>query len=596
MTSLLNIQQKLLLTKNSDFANSSNDLVELLTIRAQQNSNQVAYRFLGDGEFESDLITYGQLNKKAQAIAAHLQNNKAEKGDRALLLYPSGLEFIAAFLGCLYAGVIAVPTSMPRRREKADRLKAITENCQPKFILCTSAYLPNLKLKIPDNNQIEPIIWIESDSVWLELASKWEKTEIDRDAIAFLQYTSGSTGTPKGVAISHRNILYNQKMIEAGFSHSKKTVFVGWLPLFHDMGLIGNVLQPLYLGIPCILMPPTTFLVKPIRWLKAISKYKATTSGGPNFAYELISQIPTEQLANIDLSSWDLAFCGAEPIRAATIRKLDKFKSLGFDSKSFYPCYGMAETTLFVTGINKSSPSTILNLDLDSLARDRAVLVRSNEDFNQSNSIEIVGCGHTWLNQEIIIINPASFQKCLSGEIGEIWVRGDNVAQGYWNDRAKTIQTFKAYTFSDRSGSFLRTGDLGFFHNDELFITGRLKDLIILRGCNYYPQDIEATVEQSHPSLRKNAVAVFLVELEGKKQLIAVSEVARTFRRNLNPEEVVRAIRTEVSCEHNLFVDWVCLIRTGSIPKTSSGKIKRQACKHEFLNKTLITIDSTIDS
>ena len=474
MTNLLNTQQKFLSTQDFDLVGSCCNLVEHLTLVAQQKSNQVAYRFLGDGEFESDSITYGELDRKARAIAVYLQHYKAQKGDRALLLYPSGLEFIAAFMGCLYAGVIAVPTSIPRRREKASRLKAIVDNCQPKFILSTSAYAANLKPKISSLVQTKKIIWVESDSTWLGFAAKWKRPNIDGDAIAFLQYTSGSTGTPKGVIISHRNIIYNERMIEAAFAHSKNAVIVGWLPLYHDMGLVGNVLQPLFLARPCILMPPSTFMVKPIRWLKAISKYRATTSGGPNFAYELISQIPEEQLSDIDLSSWDITFCGAEPIRAATIRKLDRLKSKGFSSKSFYPCYGMAETTLFVTGIDKDSYPTVLNLDTDRLAQNRLKVITDKNCLSGSNSTEIVGCGHTWLEQEIVIVNPTSLQKCSPGEIGEVWIQGENVAQGYWNQKDKSDRIFTSLALNHRSLPFLRTGDLGFFHNKELFITGRL--------------------------------------------------------------------------------------------------------------------------
>jgi len=591
MASLLNVRQKSTNKNKSNLSNLTENLVSLLNTQARKLKTQIAYRFLGDGEFESDLISYEELDNKARAIASHLQKLKARPGDRALLLYPSGIEFIAAFFGCLYAQVIAVPTSIPRRREKTSRLESIVRDCEPRFILSTEAYLTNLKPRILPEERIDNISWVASDSIELNLACEWRKAEIDSDTIAFLQYTSGSTGTPKGVVVSHQNVIYNQKMIEASFSHTKETIFVGWLPLFHDMGLIGNVLQPLYLGIPCILMPPSAFLVKPILWLRAIDKYRATTSGGPNFAYELISKIPSEQLTGLDLSSWDLAFCGAEPIRAKTIQKLDVLKPYGYDPKSFYPCYGMAETTLLATGIVKQSSPNILDLKVNFLTENKAVLAENDRNSHKLNSVEIVGCGKTWLDQEIVIVDPASSKPCLEREIGEICVSGDNVTKGYWSDSQQNSHSSDIYLAKNSSKPFFKTGDLGFFHDRELFVTGRLKDLIILRGCNYYPQDIETTVEHSHSSLRENSVAVFSVTLEGKEKLIAVSEIERTARRNLNCEEIARAVRSEVSREHNLAIDQFCPIRTGSIPKTSSGKIKRQACKQKFLDNTLSVIN-----
>ena len=585
MIELLNFVPKIL-TNNltQDSLNEVDNLVAILIEKAKKQPNQIAYRFLEDGETESDSITYKQLDRKARAIASYLQTQKTSLHDRALLLYPSSIDFIAAFLGCLYAGVIAVPATLLRKREKTSRLEAIANNCQPKFVLTTSSLLPNLKERLVENADFQEIEWVATDSISQKLASKWQKPDLDGNNIAFLQYTSGSTGKPKGVTVTHKNIMYNQEMIKAAFSHTEKTVFVGWLPLFHDMGLIGNVLQPLYLGIPCILMPPEAFLLKPIRWLKAISKYKATTSGGPNFAYDLLSMIPSEQLENLDLSSWDIAFCGAEPIRVETLAKFTtKFKSYGLKTETFYPCYGMAETTLFVSGGKKTNPPFIHNVDGVSLAKNRVVSVKSNHPETQ----QIVGCGQTWLDQEIIIVNPESLRKCPEGEVGEIWISGDNVAQGYWDNPEETEKTFYSYPQDIHSKPFLRTGDLGFILDRELFVTGRLKDLIIIRGCNYYPQDIELTVERTHPGLRTNSGAAFVVEVEGEQQLIVANEIKRTYLRKLNFKEVMEAVRLNVSRHHNLKVYKVLLLKTGSIPKTSSGKIKRHACRVEFLNQTL---------
>ncbi len=585
MINFLNVIPKILTHKFAqNYSDKVDNLVAVLREKAKKQPNQIAYRFLEDGEAESDSITYKQLDQKAKAIASYLQREGIGAGDRALLLYPSGIDFIASFFGTLYAGVIAVPATLPRKREKTSRLDAIAQNCQPKCVLSTSSLLPNLKQRLMENRHFKAIQWVATDSISVKVASRWQKPNIDKNTVAFLQYTSGSTGKPKGVTVSHKNIIYNQEMIKVAFSHTNKTVVVGWLPLFHDMGLIGNVLQPLYLGIPCILMPPEAFLLKPINWLKAISKYKATTSGGPNFAYDLISQIPNQQLKNLDLSSWDLAFCGAEPIQAEIVKKFTtKFQSYGLKKEAFYPCYGMAETTLLISGGKKTNPFFTYNVDSVSLAKNQVVSVKPN----YAGIKKVVGCGQTWLDQEIMIVNPKSLTKCPQGEVGEIWVSGNNVAQGYWNNPEETENTFFSYLKGIDSKPFLRTGDLGFLLDNELFITGRLKDLIIIRGANYYPQDIELTVEQTHPGLRTNSGAAFTVEVKNQQQLIVAHEVERTYLRKLNFKKVIEAIRLNISRQHNLRVDQILLLKTGTIAKTSSGKIKRHACRLSFLNQTL---------
>lgn len=566
------------------FSSQAETLIDILQQKAQQHPNQIAYRFLQEGETETETITYRELERKAQAIAHFLSQQGATPQARALLLYLSSIDFIAAFLGCLAAGVIAVPATLPRRREKTSRLEAIAQNCQARFILTTESLLPTLTEKLTQNSHFVAMQWIATDTISTKLSVKWEKPELQGDAIAFLQYTSGSTGNPKGVVVTHRNILYNQRMIQAGFSHTEKTIFVGWLPLFHDMGLIGNVLQPLYLGIPCVLMPPEAFLLKPIRWLKAISRYQATTSGGPNFAYDLLNQIPSEQLEGLALSSWDIAYCGAEPIRAATLEEFtQKFKPYGFRPEALYPCYGMAETTLFVSGGLKNQPPTVHHLDVNNLAQNQAVLVTSHEPEAQ----QIVSCGKTWLEQQIMIVDPYTFRQCAEGQVGEIWLSGNNVGQGYWNNPQETEKIFQVYLQNNPSQPFLRTGDLGYLFNGELFVTGRLKDLIIIRGRNYYPQDIELTVEQSHPALRKNSGAVFGIDFNDETRLIIAQEVERTHLRKLNQKEVIEAVRLAVSCQHNLQVHQVLLLKPGSIYKTSSGKIQRSACQMGFLQGKL---------
>lgn len=560
-------------------------LLDLLQTRAEAQAQQTAYTFLIDGETEAVSVTYQELQWQAQAIAVSLQS-MSNSGERALLLYPSGLDFIAAFFGCLYAGVIAVPAYPPRRNQNLSRLEAIVADAQATIVLTTTSLLADIKSRFAENPKLASISWLSTDDVSLKLASNWKKPELEPKNLAFLQYTSGSTGIPKGVMVSHQNILHNERLIEMAFGHTSKTVVAGWLPLFHDMGLIGNVIQPLYLGRPCILMSSVAFLQKPIRWLKAISNYRATTSGGPNFAYDLcVNKITPEQLENIDLSSWEIAFNGAEPIRAKTLERFaTTFEPYGFRRKAFYTCYGMAETTLFVTGGLKTAPPMIHSVDGKALEQNQVI----KTDSNNRDSRTIVGCGLT-LFDKIVIVDRQSKTRCANNQVGEIWVSGLSVAQGYWNNQEATQEIFNAY-LDVGQGPFLQTGDLGFMQDGELFVTGRLKDVIIIRGRNYYPQDIELTVENSHVALRQNCSAAFSVDIEEQEQLVVAVEVERTHLRKLNVEEVVEAVCQAISEQHELQVYGILLLKTASIPKTSSGKIQRHACKTGFLKNSLKTV------
>ncbi|NEO35906.1 MAG: AMP-binding protein [Moorea sp. SIOASIH] len=565
-------------------------LVDLLGERAQAQPNQLAYIFLLDGETESGSLTYGELDAKARAIAAHLQSMQ---GERALLLYPSGLEFISAFMGCLYAGVVAVPVYPPRRNQKLSRLLNIVNDAQACIALTTTSILADIEQRWASDGELAQLKLIATDTIVAD-SQEFAPLSVTGSSLAFLQYTSGSTGTPKGVMVTHGNIIHNQQMIHQAFGHSEKTIFVGWLPLFHDMGLIGNVLQPMYLGIPCILMPPVAFLQKPIRWLKAISKYRATTSGGPNFAYDLcVKKIQPEQLANLDLSSWDVAFNGAEPVRAETLKQFgQKFANCGFNYRAFYPCYGMAETTLFATGGEKNQSPVIQGVKAKDLEQNLVV----ESEISSDESRGFVGVGRPYLNTTVIIVNPESLTPSEPGQVGEIWVSGGSVTSGYWNRPQATQEVLQAYLKDTGDGPFLRTGDLGFLLKGELFVTGRLKDMIIIRGRNYYPQDIELTVENSHPALRSHCSAAFSVERDGEERLVVACEVERTHLRKLNTEEVVSAVRHGIWMEHELKVYGVLLLKTGSIPKTSSGKIQRHACRQEWLNKQLNLVGEWIEN
>lgn len=559
-------------------------LVDLLRKRALQQQSQVGYTFLIDGEAQEVNLTYQALDQKARSIAAKLQSMKAT-GERALLLYPPGLEFIEAFFGCLYAGVTAVPVYPPRRNQRMARLQAIVKDAQASFALTTTSVLTNIEHSLKQEPELATLYYVNTENLTDNFALSWQPLKISSDALAFLQYTSGSTGTPKGVMVSHGNLLHNQEMIKTAFQHTQESIVVGWLPLFHDMGLIGNVLQPLYGGFPVILMSPENFLKKPLRWLSAISLYKGTTSGGPNFAYELcVNKITNEQRATLDLSRWQVAFNGAEPISAETIERfVAAFAPCGFRREAFYPCYGMAETTLIVSGGYVSARPILQTVQKEALEQNRIVTVSKEDSVSQT----VVGCGQALQDMKVVIANPETMTRCKSNEIGEIWVSGASVTQGYWNRPEQTKQTFQAQLLDTESEPFLRTGDLGFLLNGELFITGRLKDLIIIRGQNHYPQDIELTVEKSHPSLRRGCGAAFAVEVKGEERLVIVQEVERSYLRKLDVNEVVGNIRHCVAMHHGLQVYAAVLIRTGTICKTSSNKIQRHACRSAFISGSL---------
>ncbi|MBW4563643.1 MAG: fatty acyl-AMP ligase [Mojavia pulchra JT2-VF2] len=581
----MNVRSKYLTDIDYNFST----LVDLLTHRAQTQFEKKAYTFLQSGETEAENWTYGELDLQAKAIAASLQPLNAS-GERALLLYQPGLDFIAAFFGCLYAGVIAVPAYPPRRNQNLSRLQAIAADAQAKIVLTSNSLLHNLQTSCNQEGlAISGLHWLATDSLDRNLAQAWQPQELHSDTLAFLQYTSGSTGNPKGVMVSHGNLLANLAVIHRLFGHTTNSQGLIWLPPYHDMGLIGGILQPLYGGFPVALMASVDFLQKPIRWLKAITRYQATTSGGPNFAYDLcLRKVTPEQLADLDLSSWEVAFTGAEPIRAETLEQFaSTFAPCGFRKEAFYPCYGMAETTLIVSGGEKTALPITCNIEAAALEQNRIVKVNDA----QQDVRTFIGCGQSPKEHQVVIVNPKSLTLCASEQVGEIWVAGPSVAQGYWNRTEQTETTFRAYIADTGEGPFLRTGDLGFLQNGELFITGRLKDVIIIRGQNHYPQDIELTVENSHPALRPSCGAAFSIDFKGSERLAIVQEVERSYLRKLNVQEVIGSIRQAVVAQHGLEVFATVLVKTGSIPKTSSGKIRRQACRTGFLSGSLDVVE-----
>lgn len=562
------------------------NLIDLLIHKANYKPHQTAYTFLLDGESKEVSITYRELDKCSRAIAARIKSVGVCSGERVLLLYSPGLDFITAFFGCLYASVIAVPTPTPRYNRPMPRLKSIIKDATPKAVLTTEQIFSRRSYLSTHNCELKDMQWIVTDTCESGLEDNWQYIKTTEETVAFIQYTSGSTSTPKGVIVGHGNILHNEKIIKDAFIHTEKSIIVGWLPLFHDMGLIGNIIQPIYAGAPSVLMSPMHFLQKPLRWLQAISHYKATTSAAPNFAYDLcIRKITSEQKATLDLSSWEVACNGAEPVLAHTLKKFAAtFAPCGFHPKAFYPCYGMAEATLIVSGVQKAVEPSIHNFQKAAMEQNIVAL-----DTHRSNSAskELVSCGRPLQDTKAVIVHPEKKVRCLPKEIGEIWVSGSSVGRGYWNQPEHTEQSFEAYLTDTGEGPFLRTGDLGFLYDDELFITGRIKDLIIIRGCNHYPQDIELTVSNSYPAFKANSAAAFTIEVEGEEKLVIVSEVERSYLRKIDIDKLSKIACKSVLEHHNLSVDALLLLKTSSIPRTSSGKIRRQVCRQKFIDKSL---------
>ena len=574
-------------------------IIDRLRHHARAMPEVAAYTFLRD-EGAADSLTFDQLERRARGLARILLAH-AKAGDRALLLYPSGLEFITAFVACLYAGIIAIPATTPRKNRSGERLKSIFNDSTPRLILTTSDIVVTVTKTFPRGSGAA---CVATDIITAKSAGDDDDLPVPTPgSIAFLQYTSGSTGTPKGVMVTHENLAANALTLQEGLGLSENSVNVGWLPLFHDMGLIGNVLTALYVGFPCVLMLPGAFLQKPLRWLQAITKYRGTMVGGPNFGWDYCARVITEEeKAGLDLSSVVTAYNGSEPVRAGTLEYFYlAFRRQGFRREAFFPCYGLAESTLFVSGGPAERPPSVLEIDSDALAHNRVELARSPTE----PSHKVVGCGRAWLDTTVKVINPETGFACAVDEIGEIWVSGRSVARGYWGRPAETEETFQAYTADTREGPFLRTGDLGFIRDGELFITGRLKDLIIIRGRNIYPQDVERCVENVVDFIKPNACAAFSIEAEGEEALALVVEADRRMvrtveRRNkqqeslkegrepsVEVESLVSRMRQAVAEEFEINLHQVTFVMPGSFPRTTSGKVQRSTCRLRMLQGTL---------
>ncbi len=560
------------------------DLNEMLIYQSEKQPNADAYIFINENNTAlTESITYAKLCDQAKAIAATLQN-ELTPGARVLLLYQPGIEFISAFFGCLMANVIAVPVYLPRieaGEPSVFHLKNIVKDAGITGLL-TCANLKN-RAEILINYCDSPLFVFTTDTILLSDSKQWQKQTIDSQQLAFLQYTSGSLSKPKGVMLSHANLLANLKQISQSFNMNPKSKGLIWLPPYHDMGLIGGILAPIYNGFPVILMAPYTFIKNPLIWLKMISKYKATISGGPNFAFELCTKrMLAHPLSELDLSSWEVAFCGAESINPKTINEFTKtFSPYGFRSKTLRPCYGLAESCLLVSIKQKKNGKIVTNFSAADLQNNKVKRINSN---NSIITQALVSCGEIIPEHELQIVNAKTHQQLAPGNVGEVWVRGPSVAMGYYNQPNKTKKTFTG-SIKGQQGKWLKTGDLGFIYQNELYITGRQKELIIAYGKNYYPQDIEMAAKNAHNALRGTA-AVFVDKKSNQEQIILVQEIKKKTT-EINYSQLIIQIKQAILSALGLAIYKIILVKAGSIPRTTSGKIQRLKCYKLYLNHRL---------
>ncbi|GAA5060448.1 fatty acyl-AMP ligase [Nocardia callitridis] len=547
-------------------------LPDVLRRRAIEEPERIAYRFLDENGDETTILTYRALYDQALATAEQL-NEACASGDRALLVFGHGQEFLVAFFGCLYARVIPVPVNPPRRDRVQEATRAIVVDCRPSAVLTTSSMRAAL---VPALSEIHPVRrWLAVDEI-PAIPDAFEPEPTALDTLAFLQYTSGSTSTPKGVRVTHRNLVANQEMIRLGFGHDRDSTVVGWAPLFHDQGLIGNVLQPLYVGAPSILLAPSTFIRRPLLWLTSISRYRAHTSGGPNFAFDAcVARAAAGTMPDLELSSWRVAFNGAEPIRAATLARFtETFAPHGFSNNSWYPCYGLAEATLLVTGSWPGRGPRTVDADADALRLRRYV-------HTEAGTNTLLGSGRVLPGQSLRLVDPYTRLPCDADRVGEIWVSGDHVAQGYWDNPEATERTFLARCADEPDRTYLRTGDLGLLVDDELYVVSRLKDVLIVRGRNYYPHDIEYTAAAAHSDLRAGGGAAFTVPGREADRVVLVQETRRDAV-DIDRTEITGAIKAAVLREHGLSIAEVVLAPAGTLHKTSSGKIMRADARDRY--------------
>ncbi len=561
--------------------NHDESAVDRLRHHAISAPDSLAAAFLDDDLEIVQSWTFAELDRRARSMAAFLQT-RCVRGDRVVLAYPTCLDFLSAFYGCLYAGVLAVPTSLPLAHGKDRRLALIVADSGAQIALTTTKYVDLIQRQLPVTGSDTRVEILATDNL-PNMADGWRQHRAEPGHLAFLQYTSGSTRSPAGVMVSHANLSANLDALGAGFGASSDSVCISWLPLFHDMGLVAGVLEPTWVGCPVYLMPPVRFAQNPLRWLRAFTRYRGTIGGGPNFAFQACVEAARAQgVDGLDLSSWTLAWNGAEPVRSSTIAEFcATFRSVGFRPEAMTPAFGLAEATLLVTWQLGDTPPTVRAIDETALRRNKVVL--ADEDPRGKN---LVSSGNAARGLELRVVDADTGIEVADSTVGEIWVRGNSVGTGYWGKPEQSASVFEARTAAGE-GPFLRTGDLGFLHGGELFVTGRRKDVIVIRGVNYYPQDIEQTIENSHPALQPTACAVLGIDDGNAVRVVVVQELRRRNWRSVDPAEIFVAIRREVAREHQLAVHRIVLLKAFGLPKTSSGKVQRSACRAALDDGTL---------
>jgi acyl-CoA synthetase (AMP-forming)/AMP-acid ligase II len=572
---------------------SFSSLVALLEHRAVTQPGDRAFVFLSDRGVREAELTFAQLHDSARALARELVQ-KAAPGDRALLVFPQGLDFIVALFGCLMAGVIGVPMMVPRRQSSRDSTASITTDCAPRFILASPSLMSGARKDVAARFANGSYEWIAVDAMANDCvgSNSMRLPSVGGETIAFLQYTSGSTSDPKGVVVTHENLLQNLQMIQLSFGVSQASTFVSWIPLYHDMGLILSALEPFYVGACCVLMAPAAFVQRPMVWLKAIQEYRGEISSVPNFAFDLcVSRFSPEAAEGLDLSSWKVAVNASEPVHADTIERFNRtFAPYGFDPRAMCPSYGMAEATVMISGGVCGAGHVTRAVSRSELCNGRVC-----SPAGQSDSQTVVGCGRAVVGELIAVVDPKNFNRLGADQIGEVWVCGPHVAKGYWRNEVATRETFAAQIDGDPA-CWLRTGDLAFIDDaGELYITGRIKELLIIRGANHYPQDIERTVQNVDPALRNNGGAIFSVSDEhGDETLVVVQEVERAYRRSIDIADMVGRIREAIANEHEVLARHVVLVRPGALPKTTSGKIQRGVARQLWLENRLDLLTTNV--
>ncbi|MBS9536149.1 fatty acyl-AMP ligase [Mycobacterium sp. M1] len=560
-------------------------LVDLLRQQSERHRDTPAFIFCPEGDEEQSRITYRELDERARGIAAGLQRRGAT-GERVLVLCRPGVDSVAGLFGCFYAGAVAVPVDehWPIRR-----VETVVPEVQARFALGTAKTQSKMKAAVGELSDGPNLEWFAMDETDDDGAT-WVPPEIDEHTVAMIQYTSGSTDKPKGCVLTHRNYANNLEIIRQAWDpkfddpvFSSPVSGVSWLPQYHDMGFVGGILGTLYGGRTTVLMSPSAFLMRPIRWLQAMSRYHAVIGAAPNFAYEAaVKRSTAEQRAALDLSNWEIAVVGAEPIRAKTLEAFaEAFAPAGFRPEAFRPAYGLAEATLGVSGVSNSAVPVVRHIDRAALKEDAVVEVPAGTD----GTLRLVGCGSRQGGQEVLIVDPETGRQRGDDQVGEIWIAGPSVAQGYWGRPAQTEHAFNAHLADTGAGPYLRSGDLGFFRGGELYVTGRCKDLMLIDGYRHYPNDIEMTVADCHPALLPGRGAAFLLPTErsAPEHLVVVQEVHHHDAAGVDLDALITEIREAIRAQHGVDAQTVLLIKPMRIPTTTSGKIQRGACRDQYV-------------